>query len=107
MHGLFEVDGVEDFQFVALFQQQSAAFHDNAALGVCDYITGMALKEIRLYKKASFAAAGTTDYQHVLISRMSRILGAVAHHQAFGLSQDHILLKNGISEGLDVLGCTP
>ena len=76
-------------------------------LGICDHIAGMALKQIRFDEEAGFAAAGTTDYQHVLISRMSRILGAVAHHQAFGLSQDHILLKHGISEGLDVLGCTP
>lgn len=46
IHGLFEIDGVEDFQLVALFQQQPAALYNDAALGVSDHIAGMALKEI-------------------------------------------------------------
>ena len=32
VHGLFEVDGIEDIDAVAFFKQQLSALHDDAAL---------------------------------------------------------------------------
>ena len=45
MHTFAEIDRVQDFQLVALFQQQPAAFHDDAALRVLS---------IRIEKKVNY-----------------------------------------------------
>ena len=52
-------------------------------VGISDHIAGMALKEIRFDEEAGFAAAGTTDHQHVFITGVSGILRAVTHHEPF------------------------
>ena len=56
--------------------------------------------------KASFAGAGTADYQHILVDVVFRVFVA-AHHDALGLRQENVLVKLGVNKGLNILGCPP
>lgn len=56
----------------------------------------MELHQVGLHKKSRLAASAAADHQHVFVSRILRIFGAVAHHQPFRLGQDHVVVKDGI-----------
>ena len=40
----------------------------NGYFRVCDNIAGVHLHEVRLYKEAGFAAAGTAHHKHIFVS---------------------------------------
>ena len=74
----------------------------NGSLRICYHIGRMRLEKIRLQDEPCLTGTGTADDQDVLISRCSRILGPIAHGQPLRCRQDHVILKLGIHEGLDI-----
>ena len=74
---------------------------------VSNDIRAVKLHDIGFTKKSCFAAARAADDKNILVSRVLRVFGAVGHHQPFRLRQQHIVVKDGINERLDVCRCTP
>ena len=112
VHGLFEVDGVQNFQPVAVMQQHLSALGNDAALGIGNnkadgVLLGRTLHQIGLQPKPRLTGAGTADNQHILVSGIDWIFGAIAHHQSFCLGENHIILKLRSHKRLDVLGISP
>ena len=112
VHGFFEVDRVEDADFVALPQQEITALHGDAALWVRnDKRAGKglrsALHEVWFEPEAGLAAAGTADDQHVLVPGRPGVLRAAVHRQVLCLCQYDVVGKDGIDVGRDVLRCSP
>ena len=79
----------------------------SVTIRVSNDIRAVKLHDVRLAEKPCFAAARAADNKNILISRVLRIFGAVGHHQPFRLRQQHIVVKDGINERLDVCRCTP
>ena len=67
----------------------------------------MQLQQIWLNPEPGLTGTGAADDQYILVSGIGRILRTVAHHQSLCLCEDHIILKDRIDEGLDVLRATP
>lgn len=67
----------------------------------------MKLHEVGLDEKPCFAAAGAADDKHVFVSCILRVLRAAAHHQPFGLRQQHVIFKHGVDIWLYILGIAP
>ena len=112
VHGLFEVDGVQNFQPVAVMQQHLSAFGNDAALGIGDnkangVLLGRTLHQIGLQPKPCLTGAGTADNQHVFVPCGTGIGGTVVHGQAFRLGENDVILKGRIDIGGDVGGGTP
>ena len=106
-HTLLEIDGVEDFDPVVVAFQQLADFAYNRTLRVCDDIGVVELHEIWLEEKPGLTGTGAADDEHILISRVPRVFGAIRHHQAFGLREDDIILKDRIDKWGNVFGFAP
>lgn len=49
------------------------------------------MHEIRLDKKSRLTGAGSTDDQHILVSRVGRILRSAGHHQPLGLRENDVI----------------
>ena len=67
----------------------------------------MHLHKVGLYEKAGLAAAGTADNKNVFVSCILRLLRAAAHHQPFGLRQQHIIFKYRVDIRLYILRAAP
>ena len=67
----------------------------------------MSLQQRRLAEEPRLAAAGTANHQNVFISGILRVLRAAAHHQPFGLRQQHVIFKHGVDIWLYILGIAP
>ena len=80
--------------FSAAFASAAPSFHPT------DLLIGLA-------EKPCFAAARAADDKNILVSCVLRVFGAVGHHQPFRLRQQHIVVKDGINERLDVCRCAP
>lgn len=74
----------------------------NGSLRIRHNIGTVHLKQVGLQPEPGLTGTGTADDQDVLISRCSRILGPIAHGQPLRCRQDHVILKLGIHEGLDI-----
>ena len=107
VHTLLEIDGVEDLDPVVVAFQQLANLAYNRTFRVCDDIGGVELHEIWLEEKPGLTGTGAADDEHILISRVSRVFGAIRHHQAFGLREDDIVLKDRIDKWGNVFGFAP
>ena len=107
VHGLLEVDGVEDLDVIAALQQSVSALDDDAALGIGDNIAGVHLEQVGLQPEAGLTGARAADDQNILVSGVGGVLRSVGHHQMLCPGEDDIVLEFGISERLDVLGRTP
>ena len=112
VHGFLEVDGVQNFQTVAVMQQHLSALGNDAALGIGDnkadgVLLGRTLHQIGLQPKPRLTGAGTADNQHVFVPCGTGIGGTVVHGQAFRLGENHVILKGRINIGGDVGGGTP
>ena len=112
VHGSAEVDGVEDFDAIPLALQELTALHDDGTFRIgYDKGTGIllrsALHQIGLNPKASFAAAGTADDQHIFVAGIRRIFRATRHHEPFRLGQDDVVLKHRVDIGLNILRRSP
>ncbi|MPM90932.1 hypothetical protein SDC9_138055 [bioreactor metagenome] len=111
-HGLFEVDGVEDFNAVAPAPQELSAFHNDAALWVRDnkagrVVLGITLHQIGLYEKPCLAGAGAANNEDVFISGCFGVLWSAVHGESFRLRENDVVFKNGVDVRLDVLGPAP
>ena len=107
MHGLLEVDGVENFDAVVVALKEPAHLADHRPLGVCDHIGRVALHEVGLDPEAGLTRTGAAHDEDILIARVFRVFGTVGHHKAFRLGENHIVLKDRIDEWCDILPCTP
>jgi len=77
------------------------------AFRVGNNIAAVHLHKVGLYEKAGLAAAGTADNKNVFVSCILRLLRAAAHHQPFGLRQQHVIFKNGVDIRLYILRTAP
>ena len=112
VHGFLEVDGVQNFQPVAVMQQHLSAFGNDAALGVGDnkadgVLPGRTLHQIGLNPKSCLTGAGAADNQHVFVPCGARIGGTVVHGQAFRLGENDVVLKSRIDVRGNVVGGSP
>lgn len=107
MHTLGKVDGVENGNAVFCPLQKLSHLANQTAFRVSNDIRAVKLHDIGFTKKSCFAAARAADDKNILVSRVLRVFGAVGHHQPFRLRQQHIVVKDGINERLDVCRCTP
>ena len=67
----------------------------------------MHLHKVRLNEKSCLAAAGAADDKYIFVSCILRVLRAAAHHQPFGLCQQHVIFKYGVDIWLYILGIAP
>ena len=74
---------------------------------VGDNVGTVKLHEVGFYEKPRLAAAGAADHKHVFVSCILRVLRAAAHHQPFGLRQQHVIFKYGVNIWLYILGIAP
>ena len=107
MHTLGKVDGIENGDTVFCPLQKLSHLANQTAFRVSNDIRAVKLHDIWLAEKPCFAAARAADNKNILVSRVFRVFGAVGHHQPFRLRQQHIVVKDGINERLDVCRCTP
>ena len=107
VHTLGKVDGVENGDAVFCPLQKLSYLANQAAFWVSNDIRAVKLHDIRLAEKPCLSAARAADDKNILISRVLWVFGAVGHHQPFRLCQQHIVVKDGINERLDVCRCTP
>ena len=107
VHGLVKIDCVEDFDPVIRVDKCISNLEQGRALRVCQNIGRMQLQQVWLNPEPGFTGTGAADDQYILVSGIGRILRTVAHHQPLCLCEDHIILKDRIDEGLDVLRPTP
>ena len=107
VHTLGKVDGVENGNAVFCPLQKLSHLANQAAFGVSNDIRTVKLHDIGLAEKPCLSAARAADDKNILVSCVLRVFGAVGHHQPFRLRQQHIVVKDGINERLDVCCCTP
>ena len=128
MHGLLEVDSIEDFnpiRFVndlaalilhglsVLIQLGSAplehlaALHQNGAFGVCDHIGAVHLHQVWLEPEAGLTGTGAANHQHIFVSGGLWVLGAAVHCQALRFRQNHIVLEHRVDVGCNILTGSP
>ena len=107
VHGFFEVDRVEYFDFVAVLLEHFSRFQYQCTLRVGDNIRAVHLHEIGLDKKAGLTGTASADHQYIFVSGILGILGSIGHHQPLRLGQKDIVLKHRIDEGLDILCGAP
>ena len=128
MHGLLEVDGIEDLDAVRLINdlavfilhwlsvlpqlgcaplEHFSALHQNGSLRVCDHIRTVHLHQIRFEPEAGLTGTGAADHQHIFVSGGLGALGAAVHGQALGFGQNHIVLEHRVDVGCDVLMGAP
>ena len=81
VHRLFEVDGVQDFYLITVFQHGLPTFKHDRTFRVSDHIGTVTLQEVWFQPKSRFAGARAADHQHVFVSRVLGVRWAVAHHQ--------------------------
>ena len=128
MHGLAEVDGVENLDAVRFINhlplgvpqrlsmlvpfgcaalEQPAAFHQDGALGVCDHIGAVHLHQVRFQPESGFTGTGTADYQHIFVSGSLGVLGAAGHGEALGLGQNDVIIEHRVHVGGDIVVGAP
>ena len=62
---------------------------------------------MQLQASEKSTTTASADNQHILIAGVFGTFGTVAHHQAFRLRQDDVVLKYRINKGLDVFWAAP
>ena len=68
---------------------------------------GCTLHEVGFQPKSRFAAAGTTDDEHVFVPCGLGVFGSVVHGEPLRLGQDDVVFKGRIDIGLDVRSRSP
>ena len=107
VHGLLEVDRVEDFDFVVIAFKQLANLADHAALGVGYDVGAVHLHKVGFEEEPRLTGTRTADDKHVLVSCVLGFFGSVRHHKAFRLRKDDVVFKHGVHKRCNVLSCTP
>ena len=107
MHRLFEVDGVENFDAVALLQKGVADLQNRGTFWVGKNIGTVHLQEIGLDPESGLAAAGPAYDQDIFVPCRLGVFGAAGHGETLRLGQDDVVLKLGGHIRLDVFGIAP
>ena len=89
VHGLLEVDGIEDFDPVRLIDdlavlilhglailaqlrctalEHFTALHQDGAFGVCHHIRAVHLHQVRFQPEAGLTGTGAADHQNIFVS---------------------------------------
>ena len=108
-HGFFEVDGVQDFDFVPGIREHLSALDNYRTLGVRYDIADLLghLHQVGLDVKSCLTAAAAADHNDVFIASILRMLWSTTHHQAFGLCEDDVVLEYRVNKRFDVLLVAP
>jgi len=80
VHGLFEVDGVQNFYLITIFQHGLPTFKHDCTFRIGYDIGTMALQEVRFQPKSRFTRAGAADHQHVFVPGVLGVRWTIAHH---------------------------
>ena len=128
MHGFFEIDRIQHFDFIRLVnhfsllvpnylsvfvchrrtsRQQMPHFHEYSPFGVCHNIRTVHLHKVGFYKETCLAGTGTADYQNIFVSSILWLFRSAGHHQPFCFRQDDIFLKHRVNIRLNVLFRSP
>ena len=107
MHGLIEIDRVEDLDGITTAPQHSPALHQDGPLGIRHTIAGMHLHQVWFHEKSRFAAARTAYNENILISRIFRV-GGLTHCQKLGHGENNVVVPvRFIHIRLDIFRGTP
>ena len=108
-HGFFEVDGVQDFDFIPGIREHLSALDNDRTLGVRYDIADLLghLHQVGLDIKSGLTAAATADHNDVFIPSILRMLWSTTHHQPFGLCEDDVVLEYRVDKRFDVLLVAP
>ena len=107
VHGLVEIDRVENLDSVICMHKCMANLEQGRTFRVSEHIGTMKLEQIWLNPEPCLTGTGAADDQNILVSGVGRILRPVAHHQPLCLCEDHIVRKNRVDEGFDILCIAP
>jgi len=77
VHGLLEVDRVEDFDFVVVAFKQLANLADHAALGVGYDVGAVHLHKVGFEEEPRFTGTRTADDKHIFVSCVLWLFGTV------------------------------
>ena len=108
-HGFFEVDGVQDFDFIPGIREHLSALDNNCTLGVSYDITDLLghLHQVGLDVKSGLTTAAAANHNDVFIAGVLRMLWSTTHHQPFGLCEYDIVLEYRVNKRFDVLLVAP
>ena len=70
-------------------------------------VLGHALHKVGFYEKSRLAAAGTADYQNILVPGRLGVFGPVVHGEPFRLRQQNVVVKVGVDVRSNVFGRPP
>lgn len=109
MHGFFEVDGVQDFDFIPGIREHLSALDNDRTLGVSHDIADLFghLHQVGLDVKSSFTAAAASNHNDIFIAGVLRMLWSTTHHQPFGLCENDVVLEYRVNKRFDVLLVAP
>ena len=80
VHGLFKIDGVQNFYLITIFQHGLPTFKHDCTFRIGYDIGTMALQEVRFQPKSRFARAGAADHQHIFVPGVLGVRWTIAHH---------------------------
>ena len=108
-HGLFEVDGVQDFDFIPGIREHLSALDNNCTLWVRYDITDLLghLHQVGLDVKSGLTTAAAANHNDVFIAGVLRMLWSTTHHQPFGLCEYDVVLEYRVNKRFDVLLVAP
>ena len=107
VHTLGKVNGIQDFQLVAVLQKCVPALDHDTTFRIGYDIGTMALQEVRFQPKSRFTRAGAAHHQHIFVPGILGVRRTVAHHQPFCFGQDDVVGKLGGHERLNILRSAP
>ena len=108
-HGFFEVDGVQDFDFIPGIREHLSTLDNDRTLGVRYDIADLLghLHQVGLDVKSGLTAAAAADHNDVFVPSILRMLWSTTHHQPFCLCEDDIVLEYRVNKRFDVLLVAP
>ena len=108
-HGFFEVDGVQDFNFIPGIREHFSALDNNCAFGIGQDIADLFghLHQVGLDVESGLTASAAADHNDVFVSSILRMLWSTTHHQPFGLCEDDVVLEYRVNKRFDVLLVAP
>ena len=114
MHGFFEINCIQNFDFIwfvynfslfvphdfsilirhrTAFCQHTANLQKHSSLRISNHIRAVHLHNVRLYKKSGFSRTRTANYQNVFIPGVFRILWSAWHSKTLCFCENNIIFK--------------
>ena len=105
----FEVDGIQDFDFIPGIREHLSALDNDRTLGVRYDIADLLghLHQVGLDVKSGLTTAAASNHNDVLIAGVLRMLWSTTHHQPFGLCEYDVVLEYRVNKRFDVLLVAP